>query len=82
MVSIAVILPNAQTQPRAMSSAKSDLKGAARVIFHLDGRRIRHGFLPFWDSFAHESFKLTARLNTSLPGVESLSGQKYPCRSN
>lgn len=36
----------------------------------------------FFSIFAHVSFRLTVRLNTSLPGALSTSTQKYPCRSN
>lgn len=31
---------------------------------------------------AHESLRVTVRLNTGWPGLESVSAQKYPTRSN
>lgn len=31
---------------------------------------------------AHESLRVTVRLNTGCPGLESVSAQKYPTRSN
>src|SRR5262245_29955823 len=37
---------------------------------------------PFFSILAHVSRSVTARLNTSFPGAESLSTQKYPRRSN
>ena len=39
-------------------------------------------YFPFFSIFAQVSASVTARLKTSLPGVESLSTQKYPSRSN
>src|SRR5687767_463159 len=45
-------------------------------------RILYFGAVPFWDSFAQESFSDTARLNTSLPSFESGSTLKYPSRSN
>ena len=39
-------------------------------------------FSIFFSTFAQVSFSATVRLNTSCPGLESGSTQKYPRRSN
>ena len=46
---------------------------------------LAHDQAPFPIAFsilAHVSRSVTVRLNTSFPGAESVSTQKYPCRSN
>jgi transposase len=46
-----------------------------------DNDILKYVNFPYY--FPHPSFKVTARLNTGLPGTESIrSATKYPCRSN
>ena len=71
---------NGQTGSPNCEPAKGTNHGQ-RMQFRAEGRSCKpRAYLPAFPalpaSFAHESFSDTARLNTSLPGVESLSTVK------
>jgi len=68
-----------------MRARRVRLGGSSLVArrVRLGGSSNRADYAPvFFAIFAHVSFNVTVRLNTSLPAVESGSTKKYPCRSN